>query len=286
MNPGDFLSTESPGAGAFGIPGTVIARTAEITVPIMSRHLANSPVFRNNISLMKSSEAFLLRKRPYGDADYVLTLFTREYGKISAFAKNAKTSRKRFGGRLEPFVLFRVRFRERPGDMKFVEDLETIEVFRRLMEDVELFMWGSFLSESVEILLPRESPNEDLFNLFTDTLRGMDSGRSAMPLVLGFQLGALSLSGYGPSLDACAECGRETGKGARFSIRKGGAVCAACAGGVQNGTSYSGDFLKDRDSMEIELGKVLTYIKLFSKFTEYHTEKKLNSSRFIEELKI
>jgi DNA repair protein RecO (recombination protein O) len=235
---------------------------------------------------MKSSEAFLLRKRPYGDADYVLTLFTREYGKITAFAKNAKTSRKRFGGRLEPFVLFRVRFRERPGDMKFVEDLETIEVFRRLMEDIDLFMWGSFLSESVEILLPKESPNEDLFSLFTDTLRQIDRGKSAMPLVLGFQLGALSLSGYGPSLDACAECGGETGKGARFSIRKGGALCAGCAEGLQNGTPYSGDFLKDRESMEIHLGSVLRYIKLFLRFTEYHTEKKLNSSKFIEELKI
>jgi len=227
-----------------------------------------------------------LRKRPYGDADYVLTLFTREYGKISAFAKNAKTSRKRFGGRLEPFILFRVRFRERPGDMKFVEDLETIEVFRRLMEDIELFMWGSFLIESVEILLPKESPSEEMFNLLVNTLREMDSGKSAMPLVLGFQLGALALSGYGPSLDACAECGGETGKGARFSIKKGGAVCVECAGGIQNGTAYSGDFLKDRECMEIELGKVLRYIKLFSKFTEYHTEKKLNSSRFIEELKI
>jgi hypothetical protein len=38
--------------------------------------------------------------------------------------------------------------------------------------------------------------------------------------------------------------------------------------------------------MEIHLGRVLRYIKLFSKFTEYHTEKKLNSSKFIEELKI
>jgi DNA repair protein RecO (recombination protein O) len=235
---------------------------------------------------MKSSEALLLRKRPYGDADYVLTLFTRDFGKINAFAKNAKSSRKRFGGRLEPFVLFRARFREKPGDMKFLEDIETVEVFRHMMEDLDLFMWGSFMTESAEILLPKESPNEDIFSLFVDTLRGLDSGKSAMPLVLGFQLGTLSLSGYGPSLDVCAECGKETGKGSRFSIKKGGALCAECGGAAENGIAFSGDFLRDRESMEIEPGKVLKYIKLFSKFTEYHTEKKLNSSKFIEELKI
>lgn len=235
---------------------------------------------------MKSSEALLLRKKPYGDADYVITLFTKEFGKINAFARNAKSSMKRFGGRLEPFVHFRARFRERPGDMKFLEDLETIEVFRHLMEDLELFMWGSFMTESAEALLPKESPNEDMFNLFVDTLRELDSGKSAMPLVLSFQLGTLSLSGYGPSLDACAECGKEAGTGARFSIRKGGALCAECAAGAENGIAFSGDFLRDKELMEIHLGKVLKYIKLFSRFTEYHTEKKLNSSKFIEELKI
>ncbi len=235
---------------------------------------------------MKSSEALLLRKRPYGDADYVVTLFTREFGKISAFARNAKSSRKRFGGRLEPFVHFRARFRERPGDMKFLEDLETIEVFHRLMEDLELFMWGSFVTESAEILLPRESPNEDMFSLLTDTLRELNGGKSAMPLVLAFQLGTLSLSGYGPSLDACAECGNLAGAGARFSIRKGGVLCPECAGGAQIGVAFSGDFLRDKELMEIHLGEVLKYIKLFSRFTEYHTEKKLNSSKFIEELKI
>ncbi|MFI5324114.1 MAG: DNA repair protein RecO, partial [Thermodesulfobacteriota bacterium] len=46
---------------------------------------------------MKSSEALLLRKRPHGDADYILTLFTREFGKINGLAKNAKTSSRRFG---------------------------------------------------------------------------------------------------------------------------------------------------------------------------------------------
>jgi DNA repair protein RecO (recombination protein O) len=170
--------------------------------------------------------------------------------------------------------------------MKFLEDLETIEVFRHLMEDLELFMWGSFMTESAEILLPKESPNEDMFNLFVDTLRELDSGKSAMPLVLAFQLGTLSLSGYGPSLDACAECGKEAGTGARFSIRKGGVLCAECAAGAENGIAFSGDFLRDKELMEIHLGKVLKYIKLFSRFTEYHTEKKLNSSKFIEELKI
>jgi DNA repair protein RecO (recombination protein O) len=235
---------------------------------------------------MKSSEALLLRKRPQGDADYILTLFTRDFGKISGLAKNAKMSSKRFGGRLEPFVLFRARFREKPGGIKFIEDTETVEVFHRLMKDIELFMLGSFITESAEILLPKDSPNEDMFELIVDTLRELNAGKSPLPAVLVFQLGALSHSGYAPSLNVCTGCGRQLGGKARFSVSKGGTVCSECAEGAQNGVIISGEFLSDRESMEIHLGKVLKYIKLFSRFTEYHTEKKLNSAKFIEELKI
>src|SRR5919197_3151584 len=98
---------------------------------------------------MKSSEAFLLRKIQYGEADYIISLFTKDFGNIKGLAKNAKKSRKRFGGRLEPFVHFNVRFHEKPGGIKFIEDSHVIRVFSSLMEDVELFTWGSFILDNI-----------------------------------------------------------------------------------------------------------------------------------------
>lgn len=228
----------------------------------------------------------MIRKTLYGDADYILTLFTRDFGKIRGFAKNAKRSRKRFGGRLEPFVQFRLRFRDKTGDMRFVEDAETVHVFHNLMENIELFLWGSFILETVDSLVPEDSPVEGLFELLVETLSELDSGKSVLPVVLLFQLKALTLSGYGPNLSICSECAREIEGEAHFSVKKGGVICGDCAGGAQNGFRASGEFLSDRAVMEIQLGKVLTYIKLFTKFTEFHTEKELKSSKFIEELKI
>ncbi|MFI5324533.1 MAG: DNA repair protein RecO, partial [Thermodesulfobacteriota bacterium] len=155
-----------------------------------------------------------------------------------------------------------------------------------LMEEIDLFMLGSFITESADILLPKDSPNEAMFNLIVETLGELNTGKSPLPAVLGFQLGALLHSGYAPSLDVCTDCGRPLGRNAHFCISKGGTVCADCAKGAQNGVIISSEFLRDRDLMEIHLGKVLKYIKLFSRFIEYHTEKKLNSAKFIEELKI
>lgn len=228
----------------------------------------------------------MIRKTLHGDADYILTLFTRDFGKIKGFAKNAKRSKKRFGGRLEPFVQFRVRFRDKSRDMRFVEDAETVRVFHNLMENIELFLWGSFIIETVESLLPEESPAEELFELLVQTLGELDSGKTVLPVVLSFQLKALEHSGYEPNLGICAECGTEVEEEAVFSVRKGGVVCPDCSDGAQNGLRVSRRFLRDRAAMEIHLGKVLNYIRLFTKFTEFQTEKELKSSKFIEELKI
>lgn len=235
---------------------------------------------------MSGPESYLLRKAPYGDADYMLTLFTREFGKVSGLAKNAKTSSKRFGGRLEPFVLFRTRFSDKPGSIRLVEDAETVRVFRRLMEDIELFLWGSFALETVDALIPKESPNEDMFELLTALFTRLDSGESVLPAMLVFQMHAITLAGYEPNMETCTECGKPVGDRIHFSIRRGGALCGECGSVAENGPLISRDFLGNGDLMEIQLGKVLNYIKLFSRFTEYHTEKKLNSSKFIEELKL
>lgn len=237
---------------------------------------------------MKISEAFLIRKVEHGEADYVLTLFTKDFGKIRGFAKNAKKSRKRFGGRLEPFVHLRARFRERPGGMKFIEDSETIEVFSTLMEKIGLFTWGSFILENVDALLPEEEPNERMFELLVQTLSDLDSKKSPLTVALKFQISALSLSGYKPDFDACAKCGDSIGENAFFSIQKGGVLCDGCKKNEPNGFGVSKDFLRQKDLISFpnhDLEMSFDYVKFLLKFTEYHTGKEIRSYKFLEELR-
>ena len=232
---------------------------------------------------MSNTEALLLRKMPYRDADLILSLFTKDLGKVSGLARSAKNSMKRFGGRLEPFVHLRVRFKEGKGGMKLVEDVEAVQAYRAFMEDLDIFTWGSYLLEYTDAILPQETPNEELFELLINTLRELESKKSVLPLVLGFQLDALSLSGYEPNLASCVDCGAGIPGESYFSVKRGGAVCGNCST-HKNSSLISREFLEDRDSMDIYLSQVLKYIKLFTRFTEYHTEKELKSGKFIEEL--
>ncbi|HET9932165.1 MAG TPA: DNA repair protein RecO, partial [Polyangiaceae bacterium] len=66
------------------------------------------------------SEALLLRRVELGEADLVVTLFTRALGRVSALARGARKSQKRFGGALEPFFTLRVRLEERPHSELFI----------------------------------------------------------------------------------------------------------------------------------------------------------------------
>ena len=235
---------------------------------------------------MNSTEALLLRKTPYRDSDYILSLFTKDLGKISGIARNAKNSMKRFGARLEPFVHIGVHFKETGREFKLIQDTETIQVFSSFTEDIELFTLGSLLLEITDVLTPRESPNEEMFERLIKALEVMNSKQSPLPIVLQFQLEALSISGYEPNLYSCAKCEEPIEGDSYFSINGGGAICFKCAGDKKNGLIFSKDFLLDRKLMETNLEKVLKYIKLFIKFTERHTEKELKSGKFIEELKL
>lgn len=231
--------------------------------------------------LMKSSEAFVLRKIEYGESDYIVSLFTKDFGKISGLAKNAKKSRKRFGGRLEPFVHINVRLREKPGSMKFIEDAETIKVFPAFMEDIDLFMWGSFLSENIDMLLPEEEPNNEIFELLVNALSAMDRKQSPLAVILDFQLSLLSLSGYKPSFDTCLECGKQVNEGV-FSIAKGGVFCSNCKKEISEGFLISRDILSGQEVSSSNVAEMFNHIRLLSKFTEYHTGKEFKSSKFIE----
>jgi DNA repair protein RecO (recombination protein O) len=232
---------------------------------------------------MQTSEAFLLRKFEYSEADYIISAFTRDFGKIRGLAKNAKKSRKRFGGRLEPFVHLRIRFSQKPGGMKFIEDAETIKVFSNIMEDIELFAWGNFVLENIDVTLPEEEPNNNIFELLIHTLSSLSKDKHLPSKILNFQVSLLSYSGYKPNFENCAGCGKPVDEGV-FSIAKGGVLCSECRGSKPNGFLLSKNFLSSIGSNEMNAERAFDFIRMLYRFTEYHTGKEIKSSKFVEEI--
>src|SRR6059036_4105985 len=85
-----------------------------------------------------ATSALVLRTRPYGESDRIVTLITEQHGKVTGIAKGAKNSRRRFAGSLEPFVLIRAVFRQRTtSDLAFLLRCELLGVWRELTRDLD-----------------------------------------------------------------------------------------------------------------------------------------------------
>jgi len=159
-----------------------------------------------------STAAFVLRTRPYGESDRLVTVLTEEHGKLTGIAKGAKNSRRRFAGTLEPFVQIRAVFQMRPhSDLVFLQRCELMAPFHGFTSDLARYAAGSYVLELADrMVLGRESSG-DVYRLVRDALEDMDRDGASPGVVGAFELRLLAASGYEPSFGACRSCGRPTG---------------------------------------------------------------------------
>jgi DNA repair protein RecO (recombination protein O) len=178
------------------------------------------------------SDGVVLRLVPYGDADQVATLFTRDHGRITALARGARRSKRRFGGALGQLVVSQFGLRPRSrGELWTLESATITDDFTALAADVAAFAHASYALELVRELSPAEVPEPALLDLVIDLHRALGGGASAAVL-RAFELQLLDVLGSGPVLDACVSCGRADeldAGGAVFDPTRGGVVCARCA---------------------------------------------------------
>ena len=173
--------------------------------------------------------AVVLRTVDYGERDRVVTLLSRERGKLSAFARGARSSRRRFGGALEPFTLLAVEVAERGGDLWVLEDASVDRGFGNLRGDLTRIACGSYAVELARELVRDAEPHEDLFDGLVAYLASLDEAPARPWDLRRFELDALRAAGLQPALVDCARCGRPAGDGpARFDPLQGGVLCPAC----------------------------------------------------------
>ena len=189
------------------------------------------------VSVEIASPAYVLRTRPYGELDLIVTLLTDRHGKITGIAKAAKHSRRRFGGTLQPFVHVRAVFRQRPhADLVFLLRCEHLEALRTFSEDVDRFAAGSYVLDVTDrMTIGRESSHE-VFGLLHEALGLLDRGAAIEPVLRAFELHLLAATGYEPALDRCRRCGSlAAAEGMYAQPARGGILCGRCRG---EGRSY------------------------------------------------
>ncbi len=204
----------------------------------------------------------VLRRRALGEADRIVTLFTRSFGKIRAVAKGVRKPRSRLAGHLEPlhvaaFVLWRREGRE----LALVSGADLIERHPEMSADLVAFAAGQFAAELLDKSLPDDEPHPRLYELLIRFVRALKKPEHALPALLAFTVRAAEDLGWAVDAGSCGGCGAAipSGSGAWLEYREGALSCRDCAAaGTGSGESLSADALRALRSAAAEPPKAVS----------------------------
>jgi DNA repair protein RecO (recombination protein O) len=175
-------------------------------------------------------EGIVLRVVDYGESDRIVTLLTRERGKVGAYARGARASRRRFAGLLEPFTLLSAELIDRRGDLLGLESASALRAHGGIRSDLARIAVAGYATELSGELVRDAEPHPELYALLADLLGRLDAAPARPATLRAFELGALAAAGFMPRLDRCARCGAELdlARPAPLDPAEGGLLCAAC----------------------------------------------------------
>lgn len=189
----------------------------------------------------RSSRALLVRSSERGESDRRLAFFTEKEGMISVTAKAALSSRRRFGGSLQRYLLLDISWIESPGRAAILDSAAVLDSYWRIVEDWEKVRHADYLLELAAAMFPQPGPKPKAFRILLQEMRSMAAGEPPAAAARKAEAAFLSLAGWGPDLGGCRGCGRpvgsagtSVGRTVRFSVDEGGFRCGNCArhGGV------------------------------------------------------
>jgi len=187
----------------------------------------------------------VLRHSDYGEADRILTLYTRQLGKIRAIVKGARKLTSRKAGHLEPFAHVQLQL-STGRDLFIVSQADTVDAYLPLRDDLLLTGHASYAIELLDRFTYEDNlENPTLFRLLTETLSRLASRSDPWLAIRYYEIRLLDELGFRPRLFECANCGHQIqAENQFFSFSAGGVICPTCGRGLPNLTGLTVDALK------------------------------------------
>ncbi|MHB0935785.1 MAG: DNA repair protein RecO [Armatimonadota bacterium] len=258
-------------------------------------------------SRLSQVTALVLRSREYGEGHRLITLFTREEGKLLAVAKGVKKPRAKLAGALQHFALLEVQL---AGGRRFdvITQARVLDAFYGLRQNYDAFAYANYFAELFDAALEEHQRHPMLFDLLGDVLHRLVDGSDAELLARYVEINLAAMLGYQPQLTRCAHCqvplARQGEDGhpvwptwLGFSSSQGGALCPDCSKTVPGARRIAAGTLQVIYLLLTRGTDALAGMPLspplrreiagtLQDYLEYRLERRLQSSRFLREQNI
>lgn len=245
------------------------------------------------------TDAIILRRHDFGEADRLLTIYTPEFGKLSAISKGARRPTSRQTGHVELFARTSLML-ARGRELDIVTQADIADPYLPLHADLERISYASYLVELLDRFTEQGEQNSPLYHLLLDALGWVGEPDGDLRLTARYyELALLRLVGFQPDLFNCVLGGESiTAADQFFSAIDGGAVCAEHADGYENprmmpislGALKTLRYLQPRDYQSIRALRVRPDLhhemeQVMRFYVSFLLERRLKSADFIQQLR-
>ena len=177
-------------------------------------------------TLLHKCEGIVIRTNHYGETNKIVTLYTKEIGKVGVMARGANKPSSRLTSVSQLFCHGHYLFQRGKG-LGSLQQGEIVESMRKVREDIFLTAYCSYIVELTDKVTEELQKNPFLFELLRLTLQSINEGKDPEILTFIYEMKMLSMIGIAPELSQCSSCGAAEGKFG-FSVREGGFLCHRC----------------------------------------------------------
>lgn len=198
---------------------------------ITARQKKSRKIRRKKALGLVETEGIITKEVKFGETSRIVTLLTRDLGKISAIANNVRTGRSRLLGGLflfsySKFELFEGR--KKSGSLYRINEISLKEPFKNIRESIDKMAYASYFAEAANKASREGEPDEELLRLLLNVLYFTDRDICSYSLIkAAFEIKAADILGYAPSFEKCIKCGKEE-ELLYFDPEGGGVCCSGC----------------------------------------------------------
>ncbi|MBW8348146.1 DNA repair protein RecO [Bacillus sp. IITD106] len=176
--------------------------------------------------MVEKYEGIVIRTTDYGESNKIVTIYSREAGKIAGMARGAKKTNSRLASSTQLFTYgyFMIHGNRGIGTM---QQAELISSLKGIREDIFKTAYASYIAELMDKGTGEQERNPFLFELLRQTLQYINDDYDPDIITNIFEMKMLNVLGLYPEMNQCAICGNTEAQFG-FSIKENGLICHLC----------------------------------------------------------